>query len=471
MAIEQAVESGLRIGSDSIDEFHQVMRGDILLPGDSDYDTARRVWNSMIDKYPAVIARCTGTADVVAAVNFARSHAIELAVRGGGHNVAGNATIDDGLMIDLSRMKGIHVDPVRRTARVQAGATWGDLDHEIQLYGLATPGGVVSSTGVAGFTLAGGMALIRRKWGLACDNLISVEVVTANGEVVVASEREHPDLFWALRGGGGNFGVVTSFEFQLYPLGPEFHVVAPMYPLEDAANILHAWKAFVEHAPDEITSDFIFWSIPVHPQIDPQLVGTPVVIPVGAYAGTPEEAMRELQPLREFGTPVFDLSHTARYVDILSGFDPYFPDTQRYYWKSLSFNELTTEVVEAVAALGMEKPSRKSLFSLRILGGAMSRIPEDATAYGNRDALYNLSIDTTWDDPADDERMIAWTREAWSKVHELTGGGVYLNFAGLGEDNDDLARGAYGRNYERLREVKRKYDPDNLFRGNVNIAP
>lgn len=471
MAVKQAAQSTRSIRSETVDEIRGILRGELLVEGDGGYDSARRVWNSMIDKHPAMIARCTGTADVVAAVNFARSHDIELAVRGGGHNVAGNAVIDDGLMIDLSPMKGIHVDPVRQTARAQAGATWGDLDHETQLHGLATPGGVVSSTGIAGFTLAGGMALTRRKWGLACDNLISVEVVTAAGQVVVASEKQNSDLFWAIRGGGGNFGVVTSFEYHLHPIGPGFYVAAPMYPIEDTARILREWTAFIEQAPDEISSDVIPWTVPPHPQIDPELVGVPIVLVVGAYVGSPEDAERELQPLREFGSPIVDLSHHARYVDIQSAFDSYFPDTQRYYWKSLNLRELSSDAIDLIAELGADTPTAKSLFALRALGGAMSRIPEDATAYGDRGALYNLSIDTTWDDPADDEKMIAWTRDAWSKIHDLTGGGVYLNFAGLGEDNDNLARGAYGRNYERLQEVKRRYDPDNLFRGNVNITP
>ena len=265
MAVNQAVKINQSVETEAIDELRASLRGDVLLPYEDGYDASRRVWNSMIDKHPAVIARCTGTSDVVAAVNTARRHGVALAVKGGGHNVAGNAVNDDGLVIDLSRMKGIYVDPVRQTARVQAGASWGDLDHETQLHGLMTPGGVVSSTGIAGFTLAGGMALTRRKWGLACDNLISVEVVTAKGKVIVANETQHSDFFWAIRGGGGNFGIVTSFEFQLHPLGPEFYVAAPMYPYEGAARILREWKSFIEQAPDEISSDLILWSVPPTP--------------------------------------------------------------------------------------------------------------------------------------------------------------------------------------------------------------
>jgi FAD/FMN-containing dehydrogenase len=374
-------------------------------------------------------------------------------------------------MIDLSLMKGIHVDPGLRRARVQPGANWGDLDHETQLYGLMTPGGVVSTTGVAGFTLAGGMALSRRKWGLACDNLRSVEIVTADGQVLTASEASHPDLFWAVRGGGGNFGIVTSFEFQLHSLGPEFYVAAPIYALQDAGQIMPRWRRFIEQAPDEVSSDAIFWSMPPLPHVAPELVGAPIVIVAAWYAGAVAEAEQVLAPVRAFSTPLADLSHAARYVDIQSAFDPFFPDTQRYYWKSLFTDALSDEMINVLIDIAAASPTPQSLQVLRALGGAMSRVPEAASAYGNRGALYNLSIDTTWLDPREDERLIAWTREAWSRMYDLTGGGVYLNFAGLGEDNETLARSGYGQNYERLQEIKRRYDPANLFRGNINIAP
>lgn len=454
-----------------VEELAATLRGPVLRPDDSGYDDARRIWNGMIDKRPALIARCTGTADVVSAVTFARQSGLPLAVKGGGHNVAGNALCDDGLVIDLSLMRGIHVDPERRRARVQAGATWGDLDHETQLYGLMAPGGVVSSTGIAGFTLSGGMALSRRKWGLACDNLASVEVVTADGQVITASESSNPDLFWAVRGGGGNFGIVTSFEFQLHPLGPEFYVAAPIYALAEAGKVIRGWRRLMERAPDEITSDVIFWSMPAIHGVPSELVGTPIVIVAAWFTGPVAEAERVLAPMRMLGTPVWDLSHAAPYADIQSAFDPFFPNTQRYYWKSLFADALSDEVIDATIALAEEKPTPQTLFGLRALGGAMSRVPETATAYGNRAALYNLSIDTTWLDPADDRRMIDWTRAAWSRMHELTRGGVYLNFAGLGEDNAALARAGYGDNYARLAEIKRRYDPTNLFRGNINVPP
>jgi FAD/FMN-containing dehydrogenase len=374
-------------------------------------------------------------------------------------------------VIDLSPMKGIQVDPVKRTARAQAGVIWGELDRETQRYGLATPGGVVSSTGIAGFTLSGGMALTSRKWGLACDNLLSVEVVTADGEVRQASVTEHADLFWAVRGGGGNVGIVTWFEYQLHPIGPECFVVGTLYALADAERITPAWRDFVLQAPDEITSTLVYWSMPSLPGFPAELHGTPIVGAFGLYAGDATEGERALQPLREFATPLLDLSGRTDYLSVQNTWDVFFPTTLRYYWKSLFLDELREADIAQTIALAADRPTPETLFALRHLGGAVGRIPDDATAYGNRRSPFNLSLDTTWSDPADDERMIGWTRQAWQELRERTGGGVYLNFAGLGEENELLARAGHGGNYERLRAVKRRYDPDNVFRGNINIKP
>jgi FAD/FMN-containing dehydrogenase len=456
------------------EELRGRMRGQVLTPGAPGYDVLRRVWNGMIDKRPAIIARCSGTADVVAAVNVAREHNLELAVRGGGHNVAGTAVNDGGLVIDLSAMRGISVDVAHHRVRVQAGANWGDVDHETQVHALATPGGQVSTTGVAGFTLGGGMGFLRRKWGLACDNLLAVEIVTADGQVRVASPAEHPHLFWALRGGGGNFGVVTAFEFQLYWLGPQVYLAAPIYPLfplEESRALLRAWRDWMAAAPDEVTGDALFWGMPPLPFLPQEMHGMPVIMLPAFYAGPAEEGERLLQPLRELATPLVDLSHAAPYTGIQSEFDPFFPNGLHYYWKSLFLNDMPDDVLDAVLAVAADRPSPQVLLALRSLGGAMSRVPEDATAYGNRAARFNLSIDATWHDPAQSERHIAWTRRNWAALREQTAGGVYLNFAGLGEENDLLAHAAYGANYARLREIKRRYDPTNLFRGNVNIAP
>lgn len=446
-------------------------RGQLIQEGDAAYEEARRVWNSMIDKRPALIARCTGTQDIVAAVRYARASGLAVAVRGGGHNVAGSAVNDGGLVIDLSLMKDIEVDPIGRTVRAEPGVTWGEMDQATQQYGLVTPGGVVSSTGIAGFTLAGGMAFTSRKWGLACDNLLAVDLVTADGQVLRASGSEHPDLFWAIRGGGGNFGIVTSFEYRLHPLGPEVSLAVAIYALEDAAQVAHGWRSFVESAPDEITCLLSFWGIPAERGFPEEMHGAPVVIATGFFAGPPAAGEAALQPLRQLATPIADLSGTTTYLQAQSTYDPFFPTTQRYYWKSLFLDALSDDEIAATIALAAERPSPKTLLALRHLGGAISQVPEDATAYANRGAQYNLSLDTTWDNPNDDEQMIAWTRRAWQQLRDRTGGGVYLNFAGLGEENDQLAKAGHGANYDRLRNVKRRYDPENIFQGNINIVP
>lgn len=447
------------------------LRGELIQPVDEGYEAARLVWNGLIDKHPALIARCIGAGDAIDSLNFARENDLPVAVRGGGHNVAGNALCDGGLVIDLSQMKAVHVDPVRHTARVQPGANWGDVDKETQIYGLVTPGGQVSTTGVAGFTLAGGMGFLRRKWGLSCDNLISVEIVTAAGQVITASEAEHSDLFWAVRGGGGNFGIVTSFEFRLHPLGPEIYGATTIYSFEEASSVLRNWRDFTLQAPDEVTCDALVWGMPPLPEVPPEMHWAPVVIVAAMYAGPAEEGERVLQPVREMGTPIGDLSARQQYVTMQSDMDALFADGQLYYWKSLFADSLNDEVIDEVVALYASRLSPQTLFALRSLGGAMGQVPEEATAYGNRNALFNVSVDNTWQDPASNEEMIAWARTAWASLRELTDGGVYLNFAGLGENNDRLARAAYGRNYDRLVAVKRRYDPTNFFRGNINIAP
>ncbi len=461
----------IRLNEADITALAADFRGEIISPGDAGYDEARRVWNGMIDKHPALIARCTGTADVAAAVKWTRGRDMPVAVRGGGHNVAGNAVNDGGIVIDLSPMNGIFVDPAKRTARAQPGVNWGDLDHETQAFGLATPGGEVSMTGIAGYTLSGGMGLLQRKWGLACDNVLAAEVVLASGEVVTASAIEHSDLYWAIRGGGGNFGIVTSFEFGLHSLGPEIFSAAVLYPFPEATRIMRAWHEFAQQAPDELTTQVLFWGLPPLPDLPEHRHGEPIVILAGMYAGSAEAGERALQPLRACGEPIVDFSGVSTYVGAQASFDEFFPDTQRYYWKSLYLEALDDALIDAIIATLGDRPSPQTLIALRHLGGAIGRVPVEATAYPHRRALYNLSIDATWDDPADDERMIAWVRQAWQTLRDRTGGGVYLNFAGLGEENDDLARAGYGANYDRLKQIKARYDPENLFRGNINIRP
>jgi FAD/FMN-containing dehydrogenase len=459
------------IDQEAIQSLESALRGRLVHAGSADYDSVRLVWNGLIDKRPQFIVRCLGTSDVVSALHFARSQNLEIAVRGAGHNVAGNAVRDGGLVIDLSLMKGVHVDPETQTARVQPGANWGDVDRESQVFGLVTPGGQVSTTGVAGFTLGGGLGFLRRKWGLACDNLISAEVVTADGRVLTASQSSHPDLYWAIRGGGGNFGIVTSFEFRLHPLGPEIYAAAVIYPGDQVRTIVTSWRDYLAEAPDEVTCDVLIWGMPPLPMVPPEMHWAPVVIVAALYSGPIEQAERVLRPLRKLATPIADLSGPRPYVTFQSEFDPLFPNGQLYYWKSLFANELSYHVIEAIANAAQNRPSPQTLMALRGLGGAMSRVPETATAYGNRDARYNLSLDAAWQDPSRTDEIVTWTRKTWSEMRDLTGGGVYLNFAGLGEENDLLAHAGYGRNYDRLRDVKRRYDPTNVFKGNINIAP
>jgi FAD/FMN-containing dehydrogenase len=459
------------IPDEALDSFIGGIRGQVIRPGDAGYDETRRVWNGMIDKYPALIVRASGTADVAATVRFARENELLLTVRGNGHNVAGNAIADGALMLDLSGMRAVQVDPAARIARVQPGANWGDLDRETQLHGLATPGGQVSTTGIAGFTLAGGMGYIRRKYGLACDNLVGAEVVLADGSIVSTSETENSDLLWGLRGGGGNFGVVTSFEYRLYPIGPEVAFVSTIYALDDVEQILRGWRDYSEQAPDEVTPDFYVWGMPAAPDVPAEMVGMPIVFIAGMYAGPAAEGERMLKPLRELATPIADQSGIAPYVQIQSASDPLFPNGMLNYWKSVTLKTLDDDGIDTILRVSYERPTPQTLIALRYLGGAVSRVPEEATAYGNRSALYNLSIDATWTDPFRSEEMIGWTRRVWSKIQQETGAGVYLNFAGFAEENSKLAELAYRSNYDRLVALKRRYDPTNLFRTNVNITP
>lgn len=455
----------------AVREFEMRLSGALIRPGDSEYDESRHVWNGMIDRYPALIARCTGVSDVIAAVNFARQNNLLVAVRGGGHNVAGTATCDGGLVIDLSPMKGIQVDPANRTARAQAGVIWGELDRETQRFGLATPGGEVSETGIAGLTLSGGMGYLRRKHGLSCDNLISADVITADGRFLKASAGENHDLFWGLRGGGGNFGIVTSFEYRLHPLGPEVMAASVIYPYEQAETVMRGWREFTAEAPDEVSSACMMWSIPAIPDFPEAWHNQPVIIVEGMYAGSVEDGQRALQPLRAFGTPLVDLSGPTLFTTLQSEFDVFAPAGNLYYWKSINLDALTDDLMALTLQAGLERPSSQSLIVIRHLGGAMNRVGAEETAYGDRSALYNLSFDSCWVDPAQTPANVAWTRQVWDAAAQHSNKGVYLNFPGFLEEGDALLRRAYGRNYDRLVALKTKYDPGNLFRLHQNIRP
>lgn len=456
------------LSEQELQEFASNFRGRLLRSGDDGYDDARRIQNGMIDKHPLLIAECRGAADVIAAVNLARERGLTLSVRGGGHNVAGNAINDGGLVVDLSHMRGVHVDAAARTARAQGGATWGDLDRETQVFGLATPGGVVSTTGVAGLTLHGGFGHLRRPHGLSIDNLLSVDIVTADGKLVTASATQNPDLFWAVRGAGSNFGAVTSLEFKLHPVGPTVYLGAVMYHMNDGPAVLRKWRSFVEKLPDAFTPIALLWSVPEG--MPPEAVGTPVVILAGVYAGAVEEGEKVVAPMRAFGKPVLDLSGPAPFTAVQSAFDPFFPKGLHQYWKSTYVNELSDALLDKLCELGASRPSPRTTMDIWPMAGAAARVGAKDTAFGER-RPYMVAFESTWTDPRENDANIAWARNAHASMSKFSSAGIYLNFPGFGEEKVDMARAAYGENFDRLRKLKAKYDPQNLFRMNINIPP
>jgi FAD/FMN-containing dehydrogenase len=464
-------ESMRALDASAVARLQQRLQGEVIQPGDDGYEDARRVWNQMIDRRPRLIARCHAVDDVVAALEFARTHKLAVAVRGGGHNVAGSGSVDGGIVIDLSPMQQVQVDPELRVAKVQAGATLGHVDRVTQLYGLATPTGNVSRTGIAGLTLSGGISWLRRKHGLSVDNLLGVEMVLADGSVVRANAGEHPDLYWGVLGGGGNFGIVTSFEFRLHEVGPQLYYAGAFYPEESAVAVLQAWRNWTLTAPDAASSDFVFWSVPAAPNFPATLHNRRVVIVGGLYAGPAAEGERTMQPLRQIGTPLLDMSGVMPYLAVQSMFDPLFPDGLYHYWKSLYLDELTDEAIVALVKQAAMRPSLQTLVPIRHMGGAIARVAGDATPLANRQAQYLLSIDSTWADPANTEANLAWSRSAWQQMRHFARNGVYLNFADLGADAAMLVQGAYGDNYSRLVALKERYDPENCFRVNHNIPP
>lgn len=455
-------------------QFRSGLRGTSVIADDPEYNEMRKIWNGLIDKYPAIIVKCSGVADVIDTVNFARNHNILVAVRGGGHNVAGNSVCDGGIVIDLSLMNNVRVDEKARRAYVGGGALLSDVDRETQNFGLAAPLGVVSLTGVAGLTLCGGLGYLRRKHGLSCDALASVEVVTASGKLVRASKTENSDLYWGICGGGGNFGVVTSFEFELYPVGPTVTLCAPFYPLEQfEPEMVQKWHEFMAVAPEEVTSNLIFWSVPALPGFPADLHGRPVVIPSTVHIGNPNTVGDLLKPLHELGNPILDLSGPISFVDLQSAFDPMFVKAERKnYWKSLYLESIDNNAIDRILARARSRPDPWSMIILWHLGGAMNRVDPRDTALGVRNVKYLLSLDTSWIDSKDNEMCIGWTRDTWAEMQSFSNGALYLNFPGQGEEGENLLRASYGNdNYDQLVSLKRKYDPLNLFRLNQNILP
>jgi len=473
VSAETATGNRAAPSEEALAQLRMAIRGDVITPDDVRYAGVRVAYNAMHPGRPALVVRPSGTADVIDAVKFAREHGLLVAVRGGGHSVAGLSSFDGGMLLDLANMNAVDVDPDTRTARVQGGALWGDADREAQVFGLATPGGVVSDTGVAGLTLGGGEGWLRRKYGLSCDNVISAQVVCADGQVRTASADANPDLYWAIRGGGGNFGVVTSFTFRLHRVGPIVGFAGVFYPVADAARVWRGFRDWAATAPDEISALCGCTTLPAHEHLPPPIHDTPFVVVGGVHAGDPDEGMKVLQPLRELGTPLADISQPMPFSVVQGAFDPFFArGTLRSYWKSTFLHDLSDEVLDIIASRAQQRPSSRTFVITFLMGGAINRVKPTDTAYSERSAPWMVSIDGNWSDGGDDSTVISWVRDTWSQVAKFGTGGVYLNFTGLSDEAATTSvDAAFGENYRRLAAIKAKYDPTNFFRLNNNIAP
>jgi len=471
MTIARSLDGGeVRLDQSAVDGFRACLRGTLLLPDEPGYHEARAVWNGMIDRRPALIACCVGVADVAAGVQFAREHGIALSIKGGGHNIAGLAVCNGGLMLDLSLMRGVWVDPTRHTARAQAGCLLGDLDRETQLHGLAAVLGFVSNTGIAGLTLGGGFGYLTRRFGWTSDTVRSMDVVTADGRLVRASEIDNPDLFWALRGGGGNFGVVTSFEYQLYPVDPEIMAGIIAWPAAKAPEVLELFRTLTAEAPPELTLVALIRKAPPAPWLAKEIHGKHIVGVLACHTGRPEEGERLVAPLKKIGGAVGDLLQRRTYVSQQNLLDATQPKGRRYYWKSDYLPGHPPELLPAFIEHGRRITSPHSAIVLFALDGALQGFGADHTPMGNRDAKSVFNVTAAWDNPEDDQANIAWTRAAWDDLRKFSTGGAYINFQTEDEGPDRL-RAAYGTHYVRLAEIKKQWDPTNLFRMNKNIPP
>jgi len=451
-----------------IEELRLGLRGELIDPSHPEYEEARKVFNGMIDRHPRLIARCRDVADVIASVNFARDNGLTLAVRGGSHNVTGFGTVDDGLVIDLSPMRGIWVDPEKRTVLAQGGCTWGDLDHATHPFGLHAPGGVISTTGIAGLSLGGGVGYLTRKCGLSCDNLISVDMVTADGGCITASAEENQDLYWAVRGGGGNFGVVTSFNFKLHPVSTVF--AGPvLYSLDRARDVMRFYREFMDGAPEDMNAFFAYLIVPPGPPFPEELHNKTVCGVVICYAGPMDKAEEVTRPLREFGPPLLDGVGPMPFPALQGAFDPLLPPGLQNYWKADFFEDLNDESIEAHLKYGPEIPTVNSAVHLYPVSGAAARVGKNDTAWSYREARYAFVIAAVYPDPADTEKNVQWVRDYWEALHPYSAGGAYINF--MMDEGQDRIAASYRDNYQRLVDVKKKYDPTNLFRMNQNISP
>jgi hypothetical protein len=451
--------SGGLIDSGVIEDFSKGVAGSVVLPTDPNYESARKIWNASIVKHPGMIVRCSGVADVVHAVKFARTNDLLVAIRGGGHNVAGRALCDDGIVIDFSEMRGVYVDPRKRTARVQAGATLGDVDRETHLFGLAVPAGVVSKTGIAGLTLGGGVGWLVRKYGLTCDNVLSFEVATAEGKLLTASADENTDLCWALRGGGGNFGIVTSFLFQAHPVDTVLGGLI-VHARDQARDVIRHYRDFLTSAPEELTAYAALLCTPD---------GEPAVGVIPCYCGDLSEGERVIKPLREFGSPLLDAIQPMPFPMMQKLLDDAFPDGTQNYWKSTFVTELSDEVIDLIVEGANKAQSPLSAVVIEFYGGAAGRVGTSETAFAQRQSEYDIGIMAQWTDPAENNTHIGWARDLSDALSPYSSGRYLLNF--LSEESPDTIKSAFGDNYSRLAEVKKKYDPENFFSLNQNIKP
>ena len=467
MAIDEATPPAIADGS--IAELAQTLRGELITPGDSGYDEARAIWNGAHDRYPALIVRAAGVADVMRAVEFARSEELLVSVRGGSHSIPGFSTNDGGIVIDLSLMNGVRVDPQQRTAIAQTGLTWSQFDHETQAFGLATTGGLVSSTGIAGFTLGGGVGWLMRKHGLAADNLLGADVVTADGQLVHASEDENPELFWGLRGGGGNFGIATSFEYQLHRVGPTVTAGVVFYPGDRAGEILRFYRDWVDEAPDELTTLVNLLTAPPAPFLPEEWHGKPLVALIGVHCGSVEDGERAVRPLRELGDPVADLMGPLPYVAMQSLIDPLWGPGAHSYMKAGWLGGLDDAAIDTLVRYHRDVTSPKSEIHVHHMGGAVARVPAAATAFGDRSAPFLLNVIASTFTPDGYDGAVGWAQELHAAMTPSLTGGSYVNF--LSAEGDERVRAAYGANYDRLVALKDEYDPTNLFRLNQNIRP
>ena len=462
--------SATTLSPELITELRGKVRGAVLAPGESGYDAARTIWNAMIDRRPALIIRAAGAADVIQAVTLARTHGLVIAIKGGGHNIAGNAVGDGGLMLDLSAMKSVRIDPRARTARVEPGVTLGEFDREAQAFGLATPVGINSTTGIAGLTLGGGFGWISRRYGLTVDNLIAADVVTADGKLLRASATESPGLFWAIRGGGGNFGVVTSFEYRLHPVGPEVMAGLIIFPQDNARTLLRQYRKITARAPRELTAWVVLRKAPPLPFLPAEVHGTDIVVFAVCYCGDLAKGKKAVAPLRALGKPLADIVGPMPFAGWQTAFDPLLTPGARNYWKSHDFAKLSDPLIDLLVDHAGRVPTPETEVVLVHIGGAVNNVPVIATSYPHRNVEHIVNVHTRWSHPSQDQSCIAWARQLFDAMAPHSTGGVYVNF--MPEDEGQRVKiGAYGRNYKRLTTLKAKYDPRNLFRMNQNIKP